>query len=247
MKQIIFQLLVGLFLLAVPMAVLYKVGGQLFRQQLTVIVRWIVVLLVLVAVCFWVFRLQLWWLDLLLLLTVQGGSTAVVCRKRWLAVPVLVGVVPTTFAVGLLVMVALGRSPFDNAWLWVPMVALLHGEALRSGRSALLTYVYNRKVHASMYEYLQGNGATPLESIRPFLARALTKALAPLFVGLRDTGLVGVPLLLCVLLLSGMQPLAAGIFTVALTVGMVCSSVLSALLSIVAYERFHHVRNQTKL
>ncbi len=246
MNTIVFRLLAGLFLLAVPLAVLYKVDGRLFRQSLAVVGRWMAALLILVAVLYGAFRLQAWWLDLLLLLAMEGITAAAYCRKRWLTVAVLAGVVPATLAVGLLVLVALGHRPFDNAWLWMPTVALLHGEALRVGRSALLTYVYNRRTHASMYEYLQGNGATPSETVRPFLVRALTKALAPLFTGMRDTGLVGVPLLLCVLLLSGMPPLEAGIFTAVATVGMVCCAVLAALISVAAYEWLNGFANQNK-
>ncbi len=244
MTHITLQLLAALLLLIAPTAVLYKTDGRLFKQHLTVTVRCVAALFVLVAVCCWVFSLQLWWADLLLLIVVEGAAAVLWCRKRWLTLPVLLATLPMTFIVALLVLLAVGRSPFDNDWLWVPMVALLHVEALRASRSALLTYVYNRKVYASMYEYLQGNGASPVESMRPFVMRALTKALAPLFASMRDTGLVGVPLLLSALLLSGMQPLEAGVCAAAVTIGIVCCSVLSALLSVAVYEWMQRVGNR---
>ena len=70
----------------------------------------------------------------------------------------------------------------------------------------------------------------------PFLVRAMSKALNPLLTKMRDTGLVAVPAILCVLMLSGMPPIQAGIFAVVATIGMVCCSVLSILLSVMVYE-----------
>ena len=236
MNSIIFQLLAGLMLLAIPLTVFYKNDRRLLYRLLTTTGCWAIAMLVLVVVFNFVFQSAVWWLDVLLLLLLEVIVTMVCCRKKWLVVPILIGVLPVTFIVGLLVMGIMGQNPFGNIWFWVPVMALLHGEALRASRSGLLTYAFNRKVHASMFEYLQGNGATQTEALRPFLVRAMSKALNPLLTKMRDTGLVAVPAILCVLMLSGMPPIQAGIFAVAATIGMVCCSVLSILLSVMVYE-----------
>jgi endonuclease G len=111
-------------------------------------------------------------------------------------------------------------------------MALLAGHTTASQIRGLGTYFSALKVDEQEYEYRRGNGKNHLQSLIPFVKRAVQSILSPASANLSVMGLFTLPLLLCGLLLSGMEPFTAFVVMVALTSACVAASVLALIVSL---------------
>lgn len=236
MNIVIIRVVLALLLLAVVVAVLHQTDRRLERIMLGSAGRMAVALGVMAVALAFVCSQSAWWLCAAWLLLSAAVATGCYCRRTWLAIPIYISMVPTTMMLGGIALVMMGL-PNINSWLWVPVTMLLQAAALPAGRRGLAVYAYNRKAHASMHDYLLGNGATAREALRPFVARAMQRALAPLWQKMRATAWALLPLSLGGLLTAGMQPVDAVVAVAALTLALLCGSVLTVLLSILTYEK----------
>ena len=66
-----------------------------------------------------------------------------------------------------------------NAYL-ILLLAVVLWKGYYAWRRGWSTYCSDRKEHDSLREYLLGNGATPWQSLRPFVNHALVRAFKPL-------------------------------------------------------------------
>ena len=220
MNITILRLILALLLLVVPAYAFWRFDRRMLRQSATVLARVTTVLLIL-AVCFYyLFQWNSPWMNILWVLLSGGVSAAVYCRKRWLYIPIYISMVVCTLVVGLFL-----------------IYILLQADALFVCRRGLAHYVLNRRQHASLDEYLRGNGASEMEIQQPFVAQSIKRAFVPVLSQLLLVGLVFVPSLLAGLLVGHVSPLQATAFLAALTAGAMCSSMLSLLLAIYIYFR----------
>lgn len=239
MNIIIVRVILALLLLVIPVAAFHQIDRRLERAVLTTTARMLLAIVVLTALLLLVCQHDAWWLRTIWLLLASASATACYCRKTWLIVPIYIGVLPTTMAIGGLTLVVMGL-PQANSWLWTLVTLLLQAAALPIARRGLCAYAYNRKAHATMHDYLLGNGATRREALRPFVARAMKRGLAPLWTKMQRAAWIFLPLMLGGMMVAGMAPLAAAVAWVALVMGMMASGVLTLLLAIVVYERMKY-------
>ncbi len=64
--------------------------------------------------------------------------------------------------------------------LLIILLALLSWKGYFAWKRGYHTYVQERQRYQSLWEYLVGNGATEAEARRPFLMRAVKRAVLPL-------------------------------------------------------------------
>ena len=139
-----------------------------------------------------------------------------------------------TLVIGLfLLLLVTDHLSVFTSHLFIPVMTVLQADALFVCRRGLAHYVLNRRQHASLDEYLRGNGASEMEIQQPCIKRAFVPVLSQLLL----VGLVFVPSLLAGLLVGHVSPLQATAFLAALTAGAMCSSMLSLLLAIYIYFR----------
>lgn len=237
MNITLLKLLPVLLMLLVTAAVLYRLDRRMLRQWTVVVGRVVVVLLVLAVCLHYVFLWNKAWLNVLWVLLAGGVSTVVYCRKRWLSVPVFLGMLLPTFVAGLVVVALAGGSRLLDAWWLLPVMTVLQADALFVCRHGLSSYAMNVKVHQGLNEYLLGNGATTLEALHPFVVSAVKRAFTPVLSQLLLVGVVFVPSMLGGLLICGIEPLQAVAFLALLTAAALCSTLLSLLFTLYIYVR----------
>lgn len=237
MNITIFSIIIGILLLAVPALILFRLDRRFLRQSVVVLGRLGATLAVLAGCLYYVFLWDKAWVNILWVLLGSGVATAVYCRKRWQSIPIFVSMTVVTFVVGIIVQLLIGADRLFGASTFIPVMTMLQAEALFVCRRGITTYVLERRSHAELDEYLRGNGATPLEALRPFLTKAITRAFAPVLSQLLLVGLVFVPSLLAGLLIGGVSPLQAVALLVIMTCTALCSTMLVLALTIYIYTR----------
>ena len=237
MNITLLSLVVGTLLLLVPLGIFYRLDRRLLRQCIFVFGRAAVALSLLAVCLHYVFVWNRVWLTVLWVFLSAALAVAVYCRRRWLAVPVYVSMQVVTFPVGLLLVVCVAPGSLFEPAFFIPAMALLQAEALFVSRRGMTVYVLHRKENQSLYEYLRGNGATEREALRPFLTRAVARALLPVLSQTLLVGVVFVPSLFCGMLLGGIAPLQAAAFLLLTAVAAQCSAMLTLLLSLYIYHQ----------
>jgi endonuclease G len=237
-SSLIIHAICGLLLLVIPVGVLYLWDKKLLRTFGVAVARMIGQLLVVCLMVWALFRydylaLHLGWLVLLACYTAAVVLIRLklnVGRFLW---PVAVGQLVGMLLPGFYLRVAV--LPLDNSlyttW-FVPVMALLAGHTTASQIRGLGTYFSALKVDEQEYEYRRGNGKNHLQALIPFVKRAVQSILSPASANLAVMGLFTLPLLLCGLLLSGMEPLTAFVVMVSLTSACVAASVVALIVSL---------------
>ena len=239
-SSLIIHLICGLLLLVIPVGVLYLWDKKLLRTFGVAVARMIGQLLVACLMVLALFRfdylaLRLGWLVLLACYTAAVVLIRLKLDVRRFLWPVAVGQLVGMLLPGYYLRLAV--LPMDESlyatWL-VPVMALLAGHTTASQIRGLGTYFSALKDEEQEYEYRRGNGKNHLQALIPFVKRAVQSILSPASANLSVMGLFTLPLLLCGLLLSGMEPLTAFVVMVAMLV--VCTSCEAQSKKFVMYE-----------
>ena len=237
-SSLIIHAICGLLLLVIPAGVLYLWDKKLLRNFGVAIARMIGQLLVVCLMVWALLRfdsmaLNLGWLVLIACYT----AVVVLIRlkldvKRFL-LPVVAGQLVGTLLPGFylrLTVLPLDQSLYAT-W-FVPVMALLAGHTTASQIRGLGTYFSALKVDEQEYEYRRGNGKNHLQALIPFVKRSVQSILSPASANLSVMGLFTMPLLLCGMLLAGMETLSAFVVMLSLTSACVAASVLSLIVSL---------------
>ena len=181
MNITIVRMVIGILLLLIPALILFRFDRRFLRQSAVVLGRLTVTLLVLAGCLYYIFQWDKAWVNILWVLLTSGVATTVYCRKRWQSVPIYISMTVMTFIMGIVVLLLMDVPSLFSASYFLPVMTMLQAEALFVCRRGITTYVLERRTHKELFEYLRGNGANPLEALRPFLtklASALTVAIA---------------------------------------------------------------------
>ncbi len=237
-SSLIIHAICGFLLLAIPAGALYLWDKKLLRTFGVAVARMILQLLVVCLMVWALFRfdsipLRLGWLVLIACYTAVVVLIRLklnVRRFLWsVAAAQLVGMLLPGFYLRLAVL------PLDQslyATWFVPVMALLAGHITASQIRGLGIYFSALKTDEQDYEYRRGNGKNHLQALVPFVKRSVQAILSPASANLTVMGLFTLPLLLCGLLLAGMEPLTACVLMLALTSACVAASVLTLIVSL---------------
>ena len=237
-SSLIIHAICGFLLLAIPAGALYLWDKKLLRTFGVAVARMILQLLVVCLMVWALFRfdsipLRLGWLVLIACYTAVVVLIRLKLNVRRFLWPVaaaqLVGMLLPGFYLRLAVL------PLDQslyATWFVPVMALLAGHTTASQIRGLGIYFSALKTDEQDYEYRRGNGKNHLQALVPFVKRSVQAILSPASANLAVMGLFTLPLLLCGLLLAGMEPLTACVLMLALTSACVAASVLTLIVSL---------------
>lgn len=237
MNITIVRMVISILLLLIPALILFRFDRRFLRQSAVVLGRLTVTLLVLAGCLYYIFQWDKAWVNILWVLLTSGIATAIYCRKRWQSVPIYISMTVMTFVMGIIVLLLMDVPSLFCASYFLPVMTMLQAEALFVCRRGITTYVFERRTHKELFEYLRGNGANPLEALRPFLTKAVTRAFTPVLQQLLLVGLVFIPSLLCGLLMGGFSPLQSMAFLALMTAAALCSTMLTLIFSIYIYTR----------
>ena len=237
-SSLIIHAICGFLLLLIPVGALYLWDKKLLRTFGVAVARMILQLLVVCLMVWALFRydsipLRLGWLVLIACYTAVVVLIRLKLNVRRFLWPVaaaqLVGMLLPGFYLRLAVL------PLDQGlyvtW-FVPVMALLAGHVTASQIRGLGTYFSALKTDEQDYEYRRGNGKNHLLALFPFVKRSVQAILSPASANLAVMGLFTLPLLLCGLLIAGMEPLTAFVLMLSLTSACVAASVLTLIVSL---------------
>ena len=234
----ILHTILGLLLLLIPAGALYLTDQKQLRGFALSVGRMIGQLLVLCLMVWVLVHYNRWWLNLLWLVLIAGWSTTAILQRTKLdlhkfMMPVGISVLASVFVVGAYLLFAVLPTERTFAARWfVPVTALLMGHSTTMMIRGMNTYISALKADEQQYEFLRGNGASHLKAVMPFVRRALQAILAPTIANLSTTALFTMPLLLCGILIAGVQPVNAFVVTLMLIVASVTSSVLALIIAL---------------
>lgn len=219
-------------LAVVSVGFLYLLGARTKRRAVVATVRFWVQMAIVGACAYGVLRVDRLWLNIVWLLLMVGIAAWYSTLRARLRSQSMVFVVWASMfvalVVGLLPLYCLG--PVHQAALLVPLSGGLLFIMTETLPLVLREYFVALERFSDTYYYQIGNGASWLQAVIPMLRRAVDRALLPVWRRLSLSAMVGLPLLLSGLLLSG-QPVVEAVVT---TMLLVFSGIVATLLAIVA-------------
>lgn len=228
----------GFLLVALPLSVLYRVDGKLFRQSVMVLVQ-LVGLGAIVAVCLhYLYLWNQWWCGLLLMAVVTVSSAMVCARRTRLLIPLLTGALSGTVVIGLvyLLVVLYGLKGMRPS-MAIPVFALLAAATTVMTNRGLRAYRNARRSHPQLYEYLIGNGAKPLEALMPFVRKAFRQSYITYLQQLKTYYVIGFPALLCGMLMGGMSPFVSILLMLEMVIALLSSTAIALMAGMYLMER----------
>ena len=227
-------------LLAASFGLLYVYERSMLLKSLRALVRMVGSLLILGACVWGLYKLNIWWVNVLWAVVLLSVVSLLAVQKARvggrLHLPMLLSVLVSSAVVGFTLMRCFsGHVP---ASVFFPVVAALSGHLFLSSSATLQTYVSSLIHTEEHYQYLIANGASHIEAIMPSVRRALRASVLPALRQWTSPIVFCPPLLLCGLLLGGVQPVTATVATLLFLSGMFVSGLLSAVLLLIFSDRY---------
>ena len=236
--------ILGMLLLAVPVYVLAACNVQLGRQTVASVARMMAGVGVTALFAYYLSHVDKWWVNALFFVLLTAASTAFTLggarlKKRRYWVPVASGLFASVLLVGAwFEVLVLGQHSLFDARTFIPVSALLMGQAVSCCSAALHTYYAGLDHHRRLYEYLLGNGATHNQAVGFFMKRALQQTLLPSLKSMSELMAGAAPVMMWTLMLGGTGAVSAALFEVLLWIAALAASVLALVVTIVVGRRY---------
>ena len=193
------NMVLGVFLLALPLYVFYRFQTPLIRSSAIAAVRMVVQMALIGVYLQYLFLWNNPWINILWVVAMVAVASFTALRRthlqwRTALLPTAAGFFASSMVVGLYFLFVVLRlhNPLGNM-LSVAVIALTN-------------YYDSLQREHQLYYYLLGNGATHLEAITPFLRQALEKAFAPCIANMAVMGIVSLPGTMTGQILGGSAP-----------------------------------------
>ena len=183
-----------------------------------------------------VYKMNVWWMNLLwlvVMLTLSGGLCLYKIRGQLKkqALPIAAAMAVGCLVSGGSMMLALPGRCF------VPVFGMLLGFLMVSVTLTLQTYQRCLLHTESHRQYLLANGATMLESLMPGIRRALRASVQPQLRTMAQPLLVAMPLLFAGMLLGGASPAASVCVLLLMMVAAFVASVVAGVIAVSLYSK----------
>lgn len=237
-------LVVGLFLMLIPLYFFHVFRVRLVTSTIIATARMVVQLFLIGLYLKYLFLwnhvlINILWVMVMVVVAAFTATSRTGMKRRFLLLPVTVGLFATAMIVGLyfLVFVLQLKSPFDARY-FIPIMGILMGNMLGVNVLGLNTYYSGLKREHQLYDYLLGNGATHTEAITPFVRQAMEKAFAPCIANMAVMGIVSLPGTMIGQILGGSSPDVAIKYQMMIIVITFCASMLSLVITITMSHKY---------
>ncbi len=229
-----------LLLYAGCVALFYFTDRKSMNQLLRVSFYYVLSMTVIMGITWGLDYLNKWWATLLWTVIVSLALSSLILRKsklwnKHLLLPVHISVFS-----GLLVAVLIAHLllPVHQPLFLPAMIAVQAAFMLHAVTKGLKTYISSLRHTQTHYQYLLANGASHLEAILPSVRRSLRAVLLSVMRKMSAPLVITLPLLLCGLLMAGIDPLTSVLFSVLLTFAVLCDCMMTILLIIAIADKF---------
>ena len=228
----------GFLLLIIPAYFLYRYRTGLVKDTLWAALRMTVQLFL---IGFYLEYLFLWdsvWVNLLWVLFMVVIASSTVLKRTKLPQKMLFMAVAVAFLVSLLIIdlyflgVVVRPEKIFTARYFIPISGMILGNMLSANVIALNSFYGSLTRERQLYLYLLGNGASPGESIAPFMSEALIKSFNPTIASMAVMGLIALPGTMTGQILGGSSPSVAIKYQIMLMIAIFASSLISVLLTL---------------
>jgi putative ABC transport system permease protein len=227
------SLALGYLLLLIPLSILLIYRVRLVGDLVTSVVRMTVQLLFVGFYLQVVFDLHRWWLTALWLLAMMVVADFSILRSadlrlrpfflRLLAGVALGTVVPLMF----FVLVILRVSDLLDPQYVIPIGGMIMGNCLRSIIIGIGRFYRSIKERENAFLLSLAQGARLREAAAPYMNRSVSDALAPTIATMMTIGLVSLPGMMTGILMSGVSPLAAIKYQIAIMIAIFTGTAIS--------------------
>ncbi len=206
------ELGIGLLLLLIPTVILLRHRVPVVKSMYTAVIRMIVQLSLVGLYLDYLFEWNLWWVNILWLITMATVASLNMLRsvklppKRFFPLIITAMLISVSFVLGYFItLVLLIDNPFESQY-FIPIAGILMGNLLMSNIIAINTLSASMKRQRVLYNYMLCNGASRSEAAAPFIREALQRAVEPTIASTALIGLVSLPGTLVGQILGGSAP-----------------------------------------
>ncbi|PKP22632.1 MAG: iron export ABC transporter permease subunit FetB [Bacteroidetes bacterium HGW-Bacteroidetes-21] len=238
------NLLIGLLILIFPLWILQKYKTGLAKDALISSGRMVLQLLLVGFYLEFLFRINLWWANILWLLVMivvaaftMIGRTGLKWRKFLL--PNFLALLFTLLFVDVffLMLVVQMKTVFEARYL-IPVSGMILGNAMQNSIIALNDFYNEIKTHPAVYRFSLANGATLRESLKSYYKNALIKSLNPTVAKMAVIGLIALPGTMTGQIIGGSSPVTAIKYQIMLMVVIFAASAISSWLCLILSSRY---------
>ena len=232
------NLSLGYLLMIIPILILayYKTG--LVKDTIIAFVRMTIQLFLVGFYLKYVFKWDLWWLNLCWALLMVFVATITIGRRsnmrsKVFVVPIFTAILTSMIIVDVFFLGFVVRlKNIFSAMYFIPITGMILGNCLRSNVIALDSFYRKLNKDRTLYRFLIANGGTREESLLPFMKEAIRTAFNPTIANTAVIGLISLPGMMTGQLLGGSSPDVAIKYQIMLIITIFVASIVTVFLTI---------------
>jgi putative ABC transport system permease protein len=232
-------LILGYLLLLIPIAILLIYRIKLMRDLTISLLRLTLQLLLVGLYLQFLFKLNVWWLNLLwLLFMIFAADISLLFASklsfRRFLFPIFFSLlagtlVPLVYMVGIII-----RLPnLLEAQYFIPIAGMIMGNSLRADIVGLSQFYNSLQSEETCFLLSLAQGATLRESVLPYLQRAFSASLAPTLATMATIGIVSLPGMMTGIILGGTDPVVAIKYQIAIMIAIFTGTTITVILGII--------------
>lgn len=234
---------IGIAVLMIPVAILYFYRTGLVRDTLISAGRMIVQLLLVGFYLEFLFRLDIWWVNVLWMLAMTGVAALTLINRtglmhRLFLLPNLAALLITMVIIDVFffMLVIQHNSIFEARYL-IPISGMILGNAMQNSIISLNQFYSEVRDHPAIYRFSLGNGATLNEALLDYFRKGLEHSLNPSIAKMAVIGLIALPGTMTGQIIGGSNPVTAIKYQILLMLVIFAASALSSWLCLLLSQR----------
>lgn len=237
------SMLWGSILISIPIFFLNYYHTGLSKDTFIAVIRMFIQLFFIGFYLKFMFKLNLWWVNVLwALIMIIIASDTVIRRTdstyKELFVSIAVALTSSIIFIDLYFMyVILSLDNIFEARYFIPISGMILGNMISANVIAINSYKNNFKRDRLLYIYMISNGATMKEAKKPFIKAALIQSFNPTIASMAIMGLISLPGTMTGQILGGSSPDIAIKYQIMLMLSIFTSSFISVLISLLLISK----------
>jgi len=228
----------GFLLILIPVVALWRYKTGLVRTTLLSVLRMTVQLFLVGFYLEWLFKWDIWWVDILWVVVMICVASFTIMRRTKLPIRRLLPSIITSLLISMMVLdtyfmgVVVRLPNVFSARYFIPVSGMLLGNMLTANVMALNSFFGSLDRERQYYLYMLANGATRSEALAPFMREALVKSFNPTVASMAVMGIVALPGAMTGQILGGSSPTVAIKYQIMLMLAIFASSLVAVLFAL---------------
>jgi putative ABC transport system permease protein len=212
---------------------------DIVKDSLTALIRAIVQILLISLILIFVFTGPLWFAIPILTAMMYAAGTIAGRRAEGIPHAKMITFQAVSLGAGLVIiaMTFLGVIEWDLKSI-IPVGSMIIANAMNTSALSLERFKSQVLTHTGEIESGLALGASPNIVIRPHIRSAFTAALIPRIDSLRSLGIVWIPGIMSGMILSGSDPIYAGIYQFVIMAMIFSSSALASIIAVTFIKKY---------